>query len=166
MATAGVSNVQIYMQVKANGSEVKGSSVDTKNHDGWCDVIGMQYGLARATDRTNNQATGKAYQEAFTVYKPTDKATPLLFKAMTDNDTIDVVLKYYRDDPKDGKRKHFFSIELTKGRITGFQTEASVKEGAGSTNPYVDRLEFVGTEIKLVHVDGGLEGIYNAVETA
>jgi type VI secretion system Hcp family effector len=166
MATEGASNVQVYMQVEANGEALSGNSADTKNHDGWNDVYAFTYEMARNADKTTGMVTGRVFQGQFNVRKPIDKSTPLLLKALSNNEEVKVTLELWRDKPAGGGREKFFTLVLEKGRLTSIRPEANADLTNDSNNPYVESLNFVGEVIVMTYVDGGIEHQHNFKETA
>ncbi len=166
MPTEGASNVQVYMQVEADGEALKGDSADTKNHADWNDVYQFTYEMARNADKTTGMVTGRAFQGQFHVRKPIDKASPLLLKALSNNQEVKVTLELWRDKPAGGGRENFYTIVLEKGRLVSIRPEANAELTNDSNNPYVETLAFVGEIIMMTYNDGGIEHQHNFKETA
>jgi type VI secretion system secreted protein Hcp len=153
-----MSNVQVYMKVSADGSEIAGSSEDKKNHDGWCDVLSYDYTVSKGESPTTaSMRGGRSVGTEFVVIKPTDKASPLLMQALCHNQTIEVEIQCWRDKQGGGGRENFFTWKLNQARLTTFETFTPQGGEADQKNPYQEKLGFVAAEVIAVHNDGGIE---------
>ena len=65
--------------------DIEGESVD-KDHNGWIDILSVS-GLEKVSprDAASGLPTGKRQHAPFKIRKRVDKATPLLAKALTNN---------------------------------------------------------------------------------
>jgi len=57
-------------------------------------------------------ATGERTYEPIRIAKRIDKSSPLLAKALCNNEVIEATFKFYRPDPAgSGTQEHFYTIE-------------------------------------------------------
>src|SRR5690606_8707956 len=105
-----MSNVQVYMQVKANGSDVAGDSQDKKDHQDWCDVLSYSYHVSKGdAGSTASRRAGRTIASEFEVIKPLDKASPLLLQALCHNHPVEVEIQLWRDKEGGGGRENYFT---------------------------------------------------------
>ncbi len=159
-----MSNIQVYMQVKANGSDIEGDSEDKNNHEGWCDVLDFTYDVTKGDAnqaRASRIAGGRTVAGQFLVRKPIDKASPLLLQALAQNQTVEVVLELWRDKPEGGGREKFFTYQLKDARCVVMKPETNGGPNADAAFPYVETVGFVSGVIVITHVDGGIEFEHN-----
>lgn len=76
-------------------------------------VLGLSHGLSRAQN-VNHQA--------LTIQKPVDKSTPLLSKAITENECLTCEFNYYRTNSF-GINELYYKVKLIKARIANIHTE-------------------------------------------
>jgi len=69
-------------------------------------------------------ATGRRVHDPIEITKRIDRSTPLLFKALVQNEEIEGEFRFYRPAPTgDGSTEHFLTVEFRQGRITDIQRE-------------------------------------------
>jgi type VI secretion system secreted protein Hcp len=103
-------------------------------------------------------ATGRRQYEPVVCRKRIDKSSPLLHKAMVNNEVIDGVFKFYRPSPKgDGTTEQFYTVTIKQGRIAGLkQHNPDVFEPASATRPPMEEVSFVFHTISWTYTDGGV----------
>lgn len=63
-------------------------------------------------------ASGRRVHDGITIRKPIDRATPLLAKALCNNEVIQATFRFYRPSPSgDGTIEQFFTVEIDQGRV-------------------------------------------------
>ena len=87
-----------------------------------------------------------------------DKSTPLLSKALTRNEVIEGIFKFFRPNPTgDGTTQHFFTIEIKGGRVASQrQWVPDTITPASSTEPPLEEVSFVFHDIVWTYEDGGV----------
>lgn len=149
--------IQAYLKVKANGNDIAGSSVDTKSHGDWCDVVTYEMGAEVNLDRISGQATGRRQHKPLTVVKPLDKASPMLFQALVQNQEIEATLEFWRDKRGSGGREKYYTYKITKGRVVALSQFAADDEDPKSNKGAQEKVSFVFDKIIVTWVDGGIE---------
>src|SRR6187402_2164909 len=112
-----------YLKVKgAKQGDIKGS-VTQKGREGMIAVHSFHHHITSPRDSASGQATGKRQHGPFTIIKEIDKSTPLLHKALVDNESFKTwELKCFA--PKNtaaaggGQEVNHFTIVLTDANIS------------------------------------------------
>ena len=149
----------VHLYLKANGQDIKGSS--TQESLGRKDSIECVYyeqAVKTAREAGSGMATGRRQYEPLLIRKRIDKASPLIAKALVENQAIDAKFKFYRPNPNgDGTTEQFYTVEIKQGRI------ASQKQivpdnivPASSTEPPLEEITFVFHTISWTVTNGGI----------
>jgi len=103
-------------------------------------------------------ATGRRQYEPILIRKRIDKASPLLFKALVENQKIDATFKFFRPNPTgDGTTEQFYTIEIKDGRIAGLtEWVPDTIVPATSTEPPLEEVTFVFHTIVWTFTNGGV----------
>ena len=102
----------VHLKLKANNSEIKGES--TQLADGRTDTIECFYfesGIMTPRDAASGRATGRRQYAPLKVRKRIDKASPLIAKALTNNEKCTGTFSFFRPDNK-GKDEVFYTITI------------------------------------------------------
>ena len=141
----------VYMYLSMAGSrqgDIEGS-VTTVDHEGSIEVYAYTHSIISPRDPTTGLVTGKHQHKPFTVIKPIDKATPLLYSALSTSETIkEWKLDFYRTTST-GTVENFYTIELTNAVIS----EISDK---GSSYGTTQSVSFVYQKISWTWTDGNI----------
>lgn len=110
---------QVHLYLKANGSDVNGeSTVTSLGRENSIECMDLEHEVTSARDAASGLAVGRRQYSPLKIRKRIDKASPLIMKAMTKNEAIEGKFKFFRPNPAgDGTTEHFFTIEITGGRI-------------------------------------------------
>ncbi|BCX47669.1 Hcp family type VI secretion system effector [Haloferula helveola] len=91
-----------------------------------------------------------------TITKPIDKATPLLYRAISDEQTGTVRLNFFNNDPDTGQTQHFFTIELTGAKIVRVQPWlASTYDPAAANLPPQEEVTIYYDTMTITSESGG-----------
>jgi type VI secretion system secreted protein Hcp len=102
----------------ANGVSVQGDSQQEMT-EGAIECIAYQSAVAAAQRQGTGQATGRRTHEGISIRKPIDRSSPLLAKALCNNEVVEGTFKFFRPNPNgDGTTEHYFTVEIEKGRVT------------------------------------------------
>jgi type VI secretion system secreted protein Hcp len=157
--------IQAYIKFKANGSDIDGSSLDLNNHDKFCDVHTFSFGALTQRETGTARPTGRRQQEPFVIVKPLDKASPLLFKALSRNENVDAKMEVWRDKPDGGGREHYYTVELVDARIVSLKQYAPQDQNTQSNLSALEEVQLLAKESTITWEDGGIthtENWYNA----
>ncbi|WP_375602074.1 Hcp family type VI secretion system effector [Enterobacter hormaechei] len=104
----------------------------------------MIYGLSHERIRDRN-----VNHHALQVIKPIDKSSPLLNKAMDDNETLECQIDLYRVNPM-GLQEIFYKIKLIKAHISQIQTISPHNIIENGNEPQ-ERISFIYESISWEH---------------
>ncbi len=101
------------LSLKINGADVAG---EDPRHEGSIEFVYYQHSVTTARDASSGLATGKRVHNPIIIRKHIDKATPLLLKALVQNQSVDGIFKFFRPNT-DGQEENFYTVEIKGGRI-------------------------------------------------
>ena len=90
----------VHLYLKANGSDIKGESTQTSL--GRADSIECLYfedSVRTARETGSGRATGRRTYEPIVMRKRIDKSSPLLVKALCNNEVVEGIFKFFRPNP-------------------------------------------------------------------
>ncbi len=153
----GARIVDLYL--KANGSMIQGES-SRGGDDGPIECVYFQSSLTTTTNTKTGQQTGRRQHEPIVIRKRIDKSTPLIAKALCNNEVIDAEFKFFRPN-SDGQDENFYTIEIGTGRIASFRelspdNQAAVNGEFASILP-MEEVSFVFHTITWTYTNGGIE---------
>ena len=149
----------VHLYLKASGQDIKGES--TQSSLGRKDSIECVYfeqAIKTAREAGSGMASGRRQYDPLLIRKRIDKSSPLIFKALTENQKIDGVFKFFRPNPTgDGTTEQFFTIEIKDGRIASYKNYVpDTIEPASSTEPPLEEIQFVFHTIVMTYTNGGI----------
>ena len=144
----------------ANGKQIKGDSTQTSLGRQDC-IECLSYEQAGATpfEPSTGQASGRRQYTPLKITKRIDKASPLLWQAMTQNQKVEGVFKFYRPNPTgDGTTEQFFSVQIGKGFIASIrQFVEDTLAPTESYEPPMEELTLIFHEIQWTYTNGGVQ---------
>ncbi len=149
----------VHLYLKASGQDIKGESTQTSlGREGSIECVFYSQSIRTAREAGSGMATGRRQYEPILIRKRIDKASPLLFKALAENQTIDAVFKFFRPSPTgDGTTQQFYTVTIKKGRIASYKNYVpDTIEPASSSDPPLEEIEFVFHTISMTYTDGGV----------
>ncbi|MGC3998841.1 MAG: type VI secretion system tube protein TssD [Anaeromyxobacter sp.] len=149
----------IHLTLKINGNAIKGES--TQNSMGRADTIeciSYEQSVHSAREAATGMVTGRRQFSPLKIVKRIDKSSPLLLKALSLNEKVEGVFKFYRPNPTgDGTTEMFYTAEIKEGNI------ASVKQLVPTTirpetagEPPQEEITFVFRTITWTFSNGGV----------
>jgi type VI secretion system secreted protein Hcp len=150
----------VHLYLKANGADVKGESTQTSlGREGSIECLSFSDKVRTARERGSGMATGRRTYEPIVCTKRIDKSSPLLAKALCNNEVIEGVFKFFRPNPAgDGTTQHFFTVEIKEGRVAAVDRfSPDVSDPASASMPPTETISFVFHNITWRYEDGGVE---------
>ncbi|MFP2904926.1 type VI secretion system tube protein TssD [Pyxidicoccus sp. 3LFB2] len=149
----------VHLFLKANGTDIKGEP--TQVSLGRADSIECIYyeqSVKTAREAGSGLATGRRQYEGITIRKRIDKSTPLLMKALCENQVIEGTFKFFRPNPTgDGTTEQFYTVGIKRGRIAGIRQHVPDSFEPTSTNkPGLEEVHFVFHSIDWTITNGGV----------
>ncbi len=149
----------VYLFLKANGEDVKGeSTVTSMGREDSIECLAYEFGVRAAREAGSGLATGRRKYEPIRIRKRIDKATPLIARALTQNEVVEGTFKFYRPSwVGDGTEEQFFTVEIQQGRVSSIQRlSPDSMDPAASARPMEEMVELLFGEITWTHEDGGI----------
>jgi len=149
----------VHLYLKANGNDVKGESTQTSlGRADSIECIAYDMGVTTAREATTGMVTGRRQYTPLIIRKRLDKASPLLVKALVENQKIDAVFKFFRPNPAgDGTTEQFFSVEIKNGHVSAIKHALpNTIAVATSGEPPQEEVSFVFKDITWTYTNGGI----------
>lgn len=145
--------------LKANGSDIKGESTTTSlGREDSIECLYFEDSVRTAREKGTGMATGRRTYEPIVFRKRIDKSSPLLAKALCNNEVIEGTFKFFRPSPSgDGTTQQFFTIEIAQGRVAGIKrVSPDTIDPASAIEPPTEEVSFVFHTITWTYEDGGV----------
>lgn len=140
--------------------EIQGeSSLTAGGREHSIEVLSLSQPLQAAFDRATLQPTGRRFYPPLTFTKRIDKSTPLLRRAIVQNEALNGEFKWYRPNPAGtGTDQHFLTLFVDQARIVKCVTRLpDVLTPATASLPPYEEIELVFHKIRWTYIDGGVE---------
>jgi type VI secretion system secreted protein Hcp len=149
----------VHLFLKANGQDIKGESLQTSlNRKDSIECVYYEQAVSTAREAGSGMATGRRRYEPIHIRNRIDKSTPLIYKAMAENQVVDGVFKFYRPNPTgDGTTEQFYSVEIKQGRIAAVKNWVpDCIDPVSSNLPPMEEVQFVFHTIIWTYTNGGV----------
>ncbi|MEJ6476288.1 Hcp family type VI secretion system effector [Pseudoalteromonas piscicida] len=150
--------IPAYMWLKDDqGNDVKGS-VTVAEREGSIEILHFDHELRIPTDNDTGELTGTRKHEPFVITKAVDAATPYLYKACSNGQTLkQLELKWYRIDDT-GTEREYFRHTLEDVKITSISpTMHNVKDLDKERYPHLETVHMRYKRITWTYLDGNIE---------
>jgi type VI secretion system secreted protein Hcp len=148
-----------YMKLKARGVEIKGeSTVTSMGRENTIECLKFEHLVHTSQEKGAVMATGRRTHTPVVITKRIDKSTPLLYKALVNDEEVDAVIRFFRPNPNgDGTTEQFYTIELQKGRILQIKTLLpNVFDPSTANQPIWEEVSIVYQTIIWTYTNGGI----------
>jgi type VI secretion system secreted protein Hcp len=113
----------VFCEIKANGNVIPGTAVQPPNSpvdlQNYIPMFSFASNVSVARDPVSGQATGRRTYDPITLVKALDQTSPLIAKALVQNQQIEAKCKFFRT--AQGLLEHYFTIEIRQGRVASIQ---------------------------------------------
>ncbi|ASD66984.1 MULTISPECIES: Hcp family type VI secretion system effector [Pseudoalteromonas] len=150
--------IPAYMWLKDDqGNDVKGS-VTVAEREGSIEILHFDHELRIPTDNDTGELTGTRKHEPFVITKAVDAATPYMYKACSNGQTLkQLELKWYRIDDT-GTEREYFRHTLEDVKITSITpTMHNVKDLDKERYPHLETVHMRYKRITWTYLDGNIE---------
>lgn len=142
--------LQLFLKMKANGADLNGESTQ-KGHEKWIELQSFSWGVITAREPGSGLSTGRRQYKEFRWVNRHEKTSPLLWKALINNEVIEAQLDCVRDSPSgDGTSESFLKLTFKQARMSAF-------DQAGEEVDVYEEFGLVFASASMLHVDGGIE---------
>ncbi len=149
----------VHLYLKANGSDIHGESTQhSLNRENSIECVYYKQSVITAREAGSGMATGRRQYEPLLVRKRIDKSSPLIAKALVENQVIEASFKFFRPNPSgDGTTEQFYTVAIKQGRIASInQYVPDTIVPATSTEPPLEEVSFVFHTISWTYTNGGV----------
>ena len=148
-------NAYLFMKGEKTG-EVKGS-VTQSGREGLQLIIATSHEVVSPRDAASGLPTGKRQHKPFTITKEVDKATPLLYSILVNNENIPEWRLQFWQPEKSGKEQQHYTVELLNASIAGIRHEMlNNKYPENMQHKEREHVSFCYQKITWTWVDGGI----------
>ena len=149
----------VHLYLKANGADIQGESTQRSlGRETSIECVYYEQEVMTAREAGSGMATGRRQYKPLTIRKRIDKSTPLIAKALVENQKIDAKFKFFRPNPTgDGTTEQFYTVEIKQGRVAHqkqFVPDTIVP--ATATDPALEEVSFVFHTISWTYTNGGV----------
>lgn len=149
----------VFFTLTANGTAIEGEATQ-KGHEGAieCVYFSSSVETTRITSGSG-MATGRRSHGPIVIRKRIDRATPLLAKALVQNEVVAGTFQFFRLE-SDGTEQHFFTIAFHHGRVasqTTYSSDNLATSGRSGDAPFMEEVRFVYQHINWRHEPDGIE---------
>jgi type VI secretion system secreted protein Hcp len=150
----------VALYLKANGQDVKGENTqESLGRKDSIECVGYEQSVKTARESGTGMMTGRRQYDPLRIVKRIDKASPLIMKALCNNENVEGTFKFFRPNPTgDGTTEQFFTVEIKHGHV------ASVKQYVPTTidtelanYPPSEEVSFVFRDIIWTYTNGGVQ---------
>ena len=149
----------VHLYLKANGSDIKGESTQTSlQREDSIECLYYEQAVMTAREAGTGMATGRRQYQPLLIRKRIDKSSPLIYKALAENQVIEATFKFFRPNPSgDGTTEQFYSVAIKQGRVASVkQINPDTIVPATSTEPPLEEVSFVFHTISWTYTNGGV----------
>ena len=152
----------VHIELLANGEKIDGdSTIESMDRADTIECLSFEDSVRTAREASTGIASGERTYEPLRVVKRIDKSSPLLAKALCQNEVIEATFRFYRPAPSgDGTTEHYFTIEIQEGRIGSItRISPDVIDPASANAPPTEEVTFVFGYIRWCYEPDGIEHI-------
>jgi type VI secretion system secreted protein Hcp len=153
---AGEAAEPVYLFLKLQGASVSGEVI-RKGMENAIECLSYEQAAHTARDASTGMATGRRQYEPLKILKRIDRTSPLLWKALTQNQVVDGSFRFYRPGAG-GTLQQFYTVEIQQGRVASIkQSSPDVMSPEAQRLPAMEEVTFVFSTIRWTFVEGGVQ---------
>ncbi len=142
----------VFMTAKAaKQGAIKGGAMQ-KGHEGAIECLSFTSEVISPRDASSGMATGKRQYKPITCIKRVDQASPLLFNALVNNETLTEVNIRVSGTDKMGKGVDVYSVQLKNAALSG------VRQYLDDKGALLEEVTLTFSAITLTWLEGGITG--------
>jgi type VI secretion system secreted protein Hcp len=149
----------VHLNLEVDGTKIDGdSTIESLERADTIECLFFKDSVRTAREASSGMASGERSYEPITIRKRIDKSSPLLAKALCQNEIIKGIFKFYRPNPLgDSTTQWFFTVEIDEGRISAIvRTSPDTIDPAADSAPPTEEVSFVFANITWTYEDGGI----------
>lgn len=150
----------VHLYLKCNGEDIQGDSTQLSlGRENSIECLFFEDSVRTAREKGSGMATGRRTYEPIVIRKRIDKSSPLLARALCNNEVCEGEFKFFRPNPAgDGTTEQYFTVRIAEGRVASIQRiSPDVSDPASATSPALEIVSFVFGRITWAYVPSGAE---------
>ena len=151
----------VYLFLKANGVDIQGdSTVMSLGRENSIECLEYRDSVTTERDASGMESGRRSYGP-IKIQKRLDRSTPLILKALCNNEGIEARFQFYRPNPAgDGTTQHFFTVEIGQARISHIERlNPNALRDTTAVDPASEEVSCVFGRIRACYEDGGIEHV-------
>jgi len=150
--------IPAYMWIKDDQGSAIDGPVKISGREGSVEVLGFEHEVRIPTDSDSGALTGIRKHEPLVVTKSFDSASPYLYKACANGQTLkEMTLRWYKIDDS-GTEKEYFTHKLEDVKITSINPVMhNVKDLDKERYPHLETIAVRYSKITWTYADGNIE---------
>ena len=163
---------QSYTEIKVNGAHIpdahprSGGNLAGFDYATWTEIHTCSFEVKTARDAASGRSTGRRQYSPAIFRKDVSKITPLLHKALVQNQNVDMLVKFFRSGDDGTQLVHYYSIKLLGGHIAAIKMVNPYSADAASADQDWEEFQVTFNEVVHTFVDGGVESVDNWMSNA
>ena len=144
----------IQLHVTSNGNALRGDGPD-----GAIECLGFDSGVTTARESRQGLVTGRRTYATIIARKRVDRASPLLLRALTENQAIEARFDFLRPEAPAVSSAVFYTVRIVEARLVSVR-QYLAEPAPGARTVVSTPMEEVGFEFRRItwtHVESGLE---------
>jgi len=157
LVSYGMSTAAQDMFLKIEGSKQGKFPDESGQQRGTQNCVGYQHEVKSPRDASSGLATGRRQHKPITFIREIGKSSPLLMKAMTDNEVLTSVMMEVWEQNNTGQMVQIYTITLTNARCVGVRQWSDV--GSNQRTPSsgaMEEVSFTYEKITWTWTNGGI----------
>ncbi|MBJ6765045.1 type VI secretion system tube protein Hcp [Myxococcaceae bacterium JPH2] len=149
----------VHLFLKANGQDIQGESTQKSlGREGSIECVSYNQEVKTNREAGSGLATGRRQYQPLVIRKRIDKSSPLLMKALAENQVIEGTFKFFRPNPTgDGTTEQFYTVSIKQARIASIhQTVPDAFVPTSTNHPPMEEITFVFHTINWTFTNGGV----------
>ena len=146
--------ITAYLTIKGAKQGVIKGDVTDKEREGTIAVTAVSFQIDTPIDPASGATTGKRQHQPITITKLIDQATPRLYEALFNNETLTVTITFWRP-LKEGGDKQYFTIMLDNAIVAGVTFNSPESQDSATAAPY-EKVQMAYQKITLTWIDDGI----------
>jgi type VI secretion system secreted protein Hcp len=149
----------VHLYLKANGADIAGESTQMSlGRENSIECLSFESSVITARESGSGLATGRRQYQPIVIRKRIDKSSPLVMKALCENQVIEAVFKFFRPNPTgDGTTEQFYTVSIKKARVNSIKlVSPDVFVPTSTAEPATEEITFVFHSIDWTITAGGV----------
>ena len=140
----------VHLELYANDERIEGESTQTSlGREGTIECFNLDHRIRSAIDPVTGRAAGRRVYEEFKVHKRLDSSTPLIIRALCNNEEVRGIFRFYRPHRDgDGTTEHFFTIEISEARLSSYRLLSPDARDRDNNDPPMEEVGFIFHNIR------------------